>query len=46
MFLYMLTYVLTISVLIMLIVEMEFLRTGLIRVDSADKIILDLGNSR
>lgn len=44
-FLYMLTYALTISVLITLIVDMEFPRTGLIRVNSADKIILDLGNS-
>ena len=43
--LYMITYALTISVLITLIVDMEFPRTGLIRVDSADKIILDLGNS-
>ena len=43
--LYMITYAFTISVLITLIIDMEFPRTGLIRVDSADKIILDLGNS-
>lgn len=43
--LYMITYAFTISVLITLIIDMEFPRTGLIRVDSADKLILDLGNS-
>lgn len=43
--LYMLTYALTISVLITLIIDMEFPRTGLVRVDSADQMIVELGKS-
>lgn len=43
--LYMLTYALTISILITLIADMEFPRSGFIRVDSTDQIMIDLGNS-
>lgn len=43
--LYMLTYALMISILITLIIDMELPRTGFIRIDSADQLILDLGKS-
>lgn len=43
--LYMITYALMISILITLIIDMELPRTGIIKVDSADQLIYDLGNS-
>lgn len=43
--LYMIIYALTISILITMIIDIEMPRSGIIRVDSADRIMLELGNS-
>ncbi len=42
--LYMLIYALTISIIITMIIDMELPRSGFIRVDDADKIMLELSN--
>lgn len=43
--LYMMTYALTISILITLIIDMEMPRSGFVRIDSADQLMINLGNS-
>lgn len=43
--LYMIIYALTISILITMIIDMEMPRSGIIRVDSTDRIMFELGNS-
>ncbi len=43
--LYMLTYALIISMLITLIVDMELPRSGFVRIDSADQLMINLSNS-
>lgn len=43
--LYMITYAFTISILIALIADMELPRSGMIRIDSADQMMINLGNS-
>lgn len=42
--LYMIIYALTISILITMIIDMELPRSGFIRVDSADQIMIELSN--
>ncbi|MDD3266994.1 MAG: hypothetical protein PHC75_07450 [Burkholderiales bacterium] len=42
--LYMITYAFTISILITIIIDMEMPRSGFVRVDSADQLLIDLGN--